>query len=147
VKTTVAPKFGSLAQRWGRAGLGKGRAGWNPGPPFPPLIPPPPTPLRLAGWPVRPAGPSLPPWQVMPTPPRPRGREEEGGLSGGMEGWGEGGDLEEGVHGLGPCTTPSFGCPSKLLLKLDDFSIFFGNFLVPQTKIELFGLTVGIFIL
>jgi hypothetical protein len=31
------------------------------------------------------------------------------------------------VHGLGPCTTPSLGCPPKLLLKLDDFSISFGD--------------------
>jgi hypothetical protein len=37
---------------------------------------------------------------------------------------------------------------------LDDFSIFFGdfsifwwNFFVPQTQVELFGLTIGIFIL
>jgi hypothetical protein len=38
------------------------------------------------------------------------------------------GGLEEGVHGLGPCTTPSLGCPPKLLLKLDHFSISFGDF-------------------
>jgi hypothetical protein len=56
VKTTLAPKFGGPAQRWGRAGLGKGGAGWNPGPPFPPLTPPPllppfllPSPLALGG--------------------------------------------------------------------------------------------------
>jgi hypothetical protein len=29
---------------------------------------------------------------------------------------------------LGPCTTPSLGCPHKLLLKLDHFSIFFWRF-------------------
>jgi hypothetical protein len=44
-----------------------------------------------------------------------------------------GGDLGsgkglQGVHGLGPCTTPSLGCPLKFLLKLDDFSISFGDF-------------------
>jgi hypothetical protein len=38
------------------------------------------------------------------------------------------GGLEEGVHGLCPCTTPSLGCPPKLLLKLDHFSISFGDF-------------------
>jgi hypothetical protein len=43
-------------------------------------------------------------------------------------GEGGGGGLEEGVHGLGPCTTPSLGCPPKLLLKLDHFSISFGDF-------------------
>jgi hypothetical protein len=32
------------------------------------------------------------------------------------------------VHGLGPCTTPSLGCSPKLLLKLNDFSISFGDF-------------------
>jgi hypothetical protein len=41
MKTILAPKFGGPAQRWDRAGLGKGGAGWNPRPPFPPLIPPP----------------------------------------------------------------------------------------------------------
>jgi hypothetical protein len=41
---------------------------------------------------------------------------------------GKGGDLEEEVHGLGPCTTSSLGCPPKFLLKLDDFSISFGDF-------------------
>jgi hypothetical protein len=58
------------------------------------------------------------------------------------------------MHGLSPCTNPSLGCPPKLLLKLDDFSISFGDFsiflwkfFVPQTKMELFRLTVGIFIL
>jgi hypothetical protein len=53
VKTTLAPKFGSVAQRWGRAGLGKGGTGWNPGPPFPPLNPPPlPPPFLLPSpWP------------------------------------------------------------------------------------------------
>jgi hypothetical protein len=38
VTTTLSPKFGGLAQIWGRAGLGKGGAGWNPGPPFFPLL-------------------------------------------------------------------------------------------------------------
>jgi hypothetical protein len=40
VKTTLAPKFGGPAQKWGRVGLGKGGIGWNPGPPFSPLTPP-----------------------------------------------------------------------------------------------------------
>jgi hypothetical protein len=31
VKTTLAPKFGGLAQRWGRAGLKEGGAGANHG--------------------------------------------------------------------------------------------------------------------
>jgi hypothetical protein len=53
------------------------------------------------------------------------GRKERGGS------WGE--DLDSGrdlqwVHGLGPCTTLSLGCPPKLLLKLNDFSISFGDF-------------------
>jgi hypothetical protein len=33
-----------------------------------------------------------------------------------------------GGDGLGPCTTPSIGCPFKLLFKLDDLSISFGDF-------------------
>jgi hypothetical protein len=109
VKTTLAPKFGRPAQRWGRAGLGKGGARWNPGPPFPPLTPPPflpPSPLALGG-----------------------GRWEEGGKKGRGGKWGkEGPGLEEGVHGLGPCTTPSLVCPPKGMLKLDHFSISFGDF-------------------
>jgi hypothetical protein len=32
VKTILAPKFGDPTQRWDRAGLGKGGAGWNPRP-------------------------------------------------------------------------------------------------------------------
>jgi hypothetical protein len=28
---------------------------------------------------------------------------------------------------LGPCTTPSLGCPLKNMLKLDHFSISFGD--------------------
>jgi hypothetical protein len=36
--------------------------------------------------------------------------------------------LEEGVHELGPCTTPSLGCPPKDMLKLDYFSISSGDF-------------------
>jgi hypothetical protein len=54
------------------------------------------------------------------------GREEEG--EGGVSGRKGGGGLEEGVHGLGPCTTPSLGCPPKDMLKLDHFSISFGDF-------------------
>jgi hypothetical protein len=52
VKTTLAPKFGGPVQRWGRAGLGKGGAGWNPGPPFPPLTPPPLPPPFLSLFPL-----------------------------------------------------------------------------------------------
>jgi hypothetical protein len=78
----------------------------------------------------------------------------KGGKGGRGEGGKEGGDLEEGkvgdlesrmeglwgedlgserglqwMHKLGPCTTPSsLGYPPKLLLKLNDFSIFFGDF-------------------
>jgi hypothetical protein len=29
---------------------------------------------------------------------------------------------------LGPCTTPCLGCPPKVMLKLDHFSISFGDF-------------------
>jgi hypothetical protein len=113
VKTTLAPKFGGLAQRWGRAGLGKGGAGWwNPGPPFPPLIPPP-----------------LPPPFLLPSPlALGEGRRKGGGRGGGVSGGKGGPGLEEGVHGLGPCTTPSLGCPPKDMLKLDHFSISFGDF-------------------
>jgi hypothetical protein len=72
VKTTLAPKFGGPAQRWGRAGLGKEGAGWNPGPPFPPL-----TPL-----PLPPPSSSLPP---CPPPPKAKG---EGRRKGGRRGGG-----------------------------------------------------------
>jgi hypothetical protein len=34
------------------------------------------------------------------------------------------------MHGLGPCTTPSLGCPPKLVLKLHDLSISFEDFSV-----------------
>jgi hypothetical protein len=50
---------------------------------------------------------------------------KDGGFFGGGD-LGNGKDLQW-VHGLGPCTTPSLGCPPKLLLKLDDFSISFGD--------------------
>jgi hypothetical protein len=80
-KTTLAPKFGGPAQRWGRVGLVKGGAGWNPGPPFPPLTPPPLPPpffllpLGLGGG--RPRGARHLPWW--------HGRKGRGGK------WGEGG--------------------------------------------------------
>jgi hypothetical protein len=48
-----------------------------------------------------------------------------GGL--GEEDLGSGRDLQW-VHGLGLCTTPYLACPPKLLLKLNDFSISFGDF-------------------
>jgi hypothetical protein len=64
VTTTLSPKFGGPAQRWGRASLGKGGAGWNPGPPSPHLPPPPPLPpplpLGLGGG--RPRGACHLPW-------------------------------------------------------------------------------------
>jgi hypothetical protein len=64
VKTILAPKFGSPAQRWGRAGLRKGGAGWNPGPPFPPLTPPPlPPPFLLSLEGGRPRGARHLPWR------------------------------------------------------------------------------------
>jgi hypothetical protein len=142
VKTTLAPKFGGPAQRWGRAGLRKGGARWNLGPPIPPLIPPPLPPSFLL--------PSLWSWGG-----EARGREEEGGgRGGGVSGGKGGGAWRRGVYGLGPCTTPSLGCPPKDMLKLDHFSISFGVFFfflwiffVHQTKMELFRFTVGIFIL
>jgi hypothetical protein len=60
--------------------------------------------------------PLLPPSFLFPPPP-PQGL---GGKGGGKEGgW---------LHGLGPCTTPSLGCPPKDMLKLDHFSISFGDF-------------------
>jgi hypothetical protein len=104
VKTTLAPKFGSLVQKWGRAGFGKGGAWWNPGPPFSPL-----TSLLF-----------LPP-SSSPLPPPPPKAKGKGRRKGGRA-W------RRGMHGLGPCTTPSLGCPPKLLLKLDHFSISFGDF-------------------
>jgi hypothetical protein len=127
VKTTLAPKFGGPGQRWGRAGLGKGGAGWNPGPPFPPLTPPPlPPPFLL------PSSPLPPPFLLglggggQGAPATCRG--SRGGRGGGVSGGKGSPGLEEGVHGLGPCTTPSLGCPPKYMLKLDHFSISFGNF-------------------
>jgi hypothetical protein len=68
VKTTLAPKFGGPTQRWGRAGLGKGGVGWNPGPPFPPLTSLPPL-----------SSPSPWPWGGGGG----RGEEGGGGLGGG----------------------------------------------------------------
>jgi hypothetical protein len=50
VKTTLAPKFGGPAQRWSRAGLGKGGAGWNLGPPCPHLSPSPSSPPSPWPW-------------------------------------------------------------------------------------------------
>jgi hypothetical protein len=97
-------------------------------------------------------GAPLLPWQVAgrPLASSPQG-QGEGRRKGGGRG---GGGLEEGVHGLDPCTTPSLGYPPKLLLKLDHFSIFFGdfsfflwNFFVYKTKMEIFRFTIGIFIL
>jgi hypothetical protein len=117
VKTTLAPKFGGPGQRWGRAGLGKGGAGWNPGPPFPPLTPPPLPPPFL-----------LPSSLASPPKAKGEGRRKGGGRGGGVSGGKGGPGLEDGVHGLGPCTTPSLGCPPKDMLKLDHFSISFGNF-------------------
>jgi hypothetical protein len=32
------------------------------------------------------------------------------------------------VHGLDPCTTPSFGCPPKFLVKIHHFTIFLRDF-------------------
>jgi hypothetical protein len=57
-----------------------------------------------------------------------------GGFESKMGGLG-GGDLGSGrglqwMYGLGPCTTPSLGYPPKILLKLDDFSISFGDFII-----------------
>jgi hypothetical protein len=59
VKSILAPKFGSLVQKWDKTSLGKGGVGWNPGPPFPHLF------LPL---------------------PRPRGGREEGGRKAGGRG-------------------------------------------------------------
>jgi hypothetical protein len=61
----------------------------------------------------------------LPSPPllSPHGQGGKGGKKGG-------GDLGSGrglqwVHGSGPCTTPSFGCPPKFLEKIHYFSISF----------------------
>jgi hypothetical protein len=99
VKTILAQKFDNPAQRWGTVGLGKGGVGWNPRPPL----------FLLSPW--------------LPSPPlqgQGEGRRKGGGK--------EEGDLEEGMHGFDPCTTPFLGYPLKLLLKLYDFSISFGDF-------------------
>jgi hypothetical protein len=89
VKTTLTPKFGGPAQKWGRVGLGKGGIGWNPRPPFPPLTPPPP-PLRL------------------------RGREEEGGRKGreGVSG-GKRGGLGGGCMGWVHAPPPPLAAPTN----------------------------------
>jgi hypothetical protein len=106
VTTTLSPKFGSPAQIWDMAGLGKEGAGWNPEPGCvggggggvgarAPLFPPsflPPSLLALGRGRPR-AGRHLPWWQ---------GRAR--GLTG---------------H-------PAY--PPKLLLKLRYFSISFGDF-------------------
>jgi hypothetical protein len=62
-------------------------------------------------------------------------KDRRGVLWGGLEAGslGEGGirgleGIYSGCMGLGPGTTPSLGCPPKLLLKLDDFSNSFGDF-------------------
>jgi hypothetical protein len=63
VTTILSPQFGGPAQIWGRAGLGKGGAGWNPRPPFsPPLF----SPLQGLGG---------------------KGGGKRGGKGGGMSGW------------------------------------------------------------
>jgi hypothetical protein len=56
--------------------------------------------------------------------PSPRVRGERGRKEVGRRGERGGG----WVHGLGPCTTASLGCPPKLLLKLRYFSIVLGDF-------------------
>jgi hypothetical protein len=99
MKTTLAPKFGGHAQRWGRAGLGKRGVGWNPGPPiYPPLTPPP------------------PPW-----PPSPKakgkggGREEEGEKKGRGCKWGEGGGAwKRGCMGWVHAPPPPLAAPPKI---------------------------------
>jgi hypothetical protein len=90
VKTTLFPKFGGPAQKWDKAGLGKGGAWWNPEPPFSPLTP---SPLPFL--------PFLPPF---PWPPPPKAKGKGGGGRGEEGGkWGErGGGLEEGLLGCPP---------------------------------------------
>jgi hypothetical protein len=73
-----------------------------------------------------------------------------GGLWGARGSWG-GSVLGVGWGGveLDPCTTPSFGCLSKFLVKihhftifLRDFSFFFYNIFLLQTQVKLCVLTV-----
>jgi hypothetical protein len=96
-----------------------------------------PCPKMGQGWPWKgrgrvesqaPLPPHLPPPPLPPPFPLGLGRGKGGGRGGGISGGKGGPGLEEGVHGLGPCTTPSLGCPPKGMLKLDHFSISFGDF-------------------
>jgi hypothetical protein len=97
--------------------------------PLPPTYPPSPSSF-LPPWPWGGEAKGHPPSAVAAgralRPDRPRGKG--GGRGGGVSGGKGGPGLEEGVHGLGPCTTPSLGCPPKDMLKLDHFSISFGDF-------------------
>jgi hypothetical protein len=49
MNSTLALKFGGLAQRWGSTGLGKGGAGWNPEPLLGGRATPPPSPPGQGG--------------------------------------------------------------------------------------------------
>jgi hypothetical protein len=65
-------------------------------------------------------GPSLPPWQVAgaPWPPPPKAKGKGGGRGGGLGG---GGAWVGSMH-------HPLGCPPKDMLKLEHFSISFGDF-------------------
>jgi hypothetical protein len=65
--------------------------------------------------------------------------------------WEGGGACWEG--GVGPCTTPLLWLPLQIPYEIPSFlhislrfKYFFPNFFVPQAQVELFVLTVGIFI-
>jgi hypothetical protein len=124
VKTTLAPKFGDLAERWGRAGLGKGGTRWNLWPPFPPTYPPPP--LAVAGGATCQAvWPSLLPWHVAgaPWPPpsqgQGEGRRKEGRRGGGVS-VGEGG-LRGGGTWVGSMHHPLPWLPPQTSSKIGSF--------------------------
>jgi hypothetical protein len=108
MKTTLAPKFSGPTQRRSRAGLGKGGAGWNPRP-------------RQAGRPVKPQGPPCchGRWHAPLGFPSPKAKGKGGG---------RGGVWRRGCMGWIHAPPPLLAAPPKLLLKLDHFSISFGDF-------------------
>jgi hypothetical protein len=107
VKTTLAPKFGGPAQRWGKAGLGKGGAGWNPGPSFPRLTPP------------SPSSPLPPPFPLGLPASKAKG---EGRRKGRGDKWGEGGPgLGGGGAWVGSMHHPLPWLPPQRYAKIGSF--------------------------
>jgi hypothetical protein len=170
---TLGTKFGSLAQRWSWAGLGgSGAATKSRGPASCGWLE-----VVLPGQ-GRNRGrrsPAAAPWCMVAVAAaaEPGGAESGGGIPARAKpAWGHPCDswVQHGAQGSNllckrylwlwkgstvDAWVGSMHHPlSWLLLKLDDFSISFGDisiflwiFFVPQTKVELFRLTVGIFIL